>query len=72
VGCVVETRGGESVGIVRDVQVIGESILLVAEGSGGRGEILIPYVEEICVVVDPRAKKIVIDPPEGLLDLNEI
>jgi ribosomal 30S subunit maturation factor RimM len=31
---------------------------------------LIPLVAKICIAVDPAAKKIVIDPPEGLLDLN--
>jgi len=72
VGSTVETRRGEPVGIVTDIRVIGESTLLVAESPAGRDEILIPFVEEICVVVDPRSKKIVIDPPEGLLDLNEI
>ena len=35
-----------------------------------RGEVLIPLAAEICTTIDPAAKRIVIDPPEGLLDLN--
>jgi ribosomal 30S subunit maturation factor RimM len=35
-----------------------------------RGEILIPLVGEICTVIDPAAKRIVVAPPEGLLELN--
>ena len=36
----------------------------------GDGEILIPLVEGICVSVDIAAKRIVVEPPEGLLELN--
>ena len=39
--------------------------------DGAVGEVLIPLVAAICTVVDPAAKRIVIDPPEGLLELNE-
>ena len=41
---------------------------LVVDGAGG--EVLIPLVSAICTLVDPAAKRIVIDPPEGLLDIN--
>jgi len=41
---------------------------LVVESK--RGELLIPLAEDICPVIDPAAKRIVIAPPEGLLDLN--
>jgi ribosomal 30S subunit maturation factor RimM len=34
------------------------------------GEVLIPLAEGICVAVDVPGKKIVVEPPEGLLDLN--
>ena len=36
----------------------------------GQGEVLVPLVDAICRRVDPAAKRIVIDPPEGLLELN--
>ena len=38
--------------------------------DGGRGEIQVPLVHEICVAIDVAHKRIVIDPPEGLLDVN--
>ncbi len=36
----------------------------------GGGELLVPLAAEICKVIDPAAKRIVIDPPDGLLELN--
>jgi 16S rRNA processing protein RimM len=71
-GCSVETVAGAHVGVVRDVLSIGLSTLLSVEGEAGSGEILIPLSEEICVAIDKDGRKIVIDPPDGLLDLNEI
>ena len=38
--------------------------------DGPRGEILIPMAAEICTAIDVAAKRIVIDAPAGLLDLN--
>ena len=70
IGCRVETRAGAPVGIVEDVEgTAGGSRLIVADAEG-RGEVLIPLVSEICTVIDPAAKRIVVDPPEGLLDAN--
>jgi 16S rRNA processing protein RimM len=68
VGCRVETEGGAPVGVVEAVEgTLGGSRLVVA---GAVGEILIPLVMGICTTIDVDAKRIVIDPPEGLLDLN--
>ena len=68
VGCHVETRRGDAVGVVREVEgTLGGSRLVVA---GASGEILIPLASEICTAIDPAAKRIVIDPPDGLLALN--
>jgi ribosomal 30S subunit maturation factor RimM len=39
--------------------------------DGERGEVLIPLAAQICVDVDVEAKRIRIEPPEGLLELNE-
>jgi 16S rRNA processing protein RimM len=36
-----------------------------------RGEVLVPLASEICRSIDVVGKRIVIEPPEGLLDLNE-
>ena len=35
------------------------------------GEVLVPLAAEICRSVDTAGKRIVIDPPEGLLEVNE-
>ena len=69
IGCVVETRTGRSVGRVEDVEgtPTGSRLVVAAEG----GEVLIPLVSQICTTIDPAAKRIVVDPPEGLLDLNK-
>jgi 16S rRNA processing protein RimM len=68
IGCRVETPAGELVGTVRNVEgSLTGSRLVVAASSG---EILIPLVSAICTTIDPAAKRIVIEPPEGLLDLN--
>jgi 16S rRNA processing protein RimM len=67
-GCLVVTSGGVQVGIVEDVEgTPGGSRLVVA---GANGEILIPLATEICRTIDVAQKRIVIEPPEGLLDLN--
>ena len=67
IGCEVATRGGEQVGRVVAVQGEGEASRLVVRGL--RNEVLIPLAKEICEI-DVTAKRVVIDPPEGLLDVN--
>jgi 16S rRNA processing protein RimM len=68
VGCRVETLDGQPVGIVGDVQGTLAGSRLVIDGP--RGEIQVPLANEICTTIDLRAKRIVIQPPAGLLDLN--
>lgn len=67
IGCIVETLGGSLVGSVVRVEA-GAGSLLVIEGT--RGEVLIPLAADVCVEIDVRAKRIRVDPPEGLLDVN--
>jgi 16S rRNA processing protein RimM len=67
--CRVETVSGAVVGSVHHVETDAGNDRLVVRGA--RGEILIPMAAPICVRIDPAARLIVIDPPEGLLDLNE-
>jgi 16S rRNA processing protein RimM len=68
-GCAVVTAAGLEVGQVKGVQFgSGAPILVVDAGPGG--EVLVPLVEGICRLVDPDAKRIVIDPPEGLIEVN--
>jgi 16S rRNA processing protein RimM len=69
VGCMVETVAGARVGAVTKVEGgAGGTRLLV---DGARGEIQIPFAVDICVDVDVPGKRIRINPPEGLLELNE-
>ncbi len=69
VGCQVETAGGDGVGEVVRVDAGSAGSLLVVNGS--RGEVLIPLATEICVRIDTDARRILIAPPAGLLELNE-
>ncbi len=69
VGCAVDTVQGQAVGVVARVEGgAGGSRLVVA---GQRGEVLIPLAFEICVEIDVAARRIRIDPPEGLLEVNQ-
>jgi len=68
-GCQVEIAGGEPLGNVREVMRTGGVDLIVVESSAGGREHLIPLAEDFIVKIDKAGKKILIDPPEGLLDL---
>jgi 16S rRNA processing protein RimM len=70
VGCVVEDAAGTALGAVTRVDGGANGSLLVVDG-GARGEILVPLTQAICTSVDVDAKRIRIDPPEGLVELNE-
>jgi len=67
VGCDVKDTAGRAIGRVTAVEGPLERSRLVVESQ--RGEVLIPMVEGICVSVDPANRVIVVDPPEGLLEL---
>ncbi len=68
IGCSVETTDGRAIGTVRAVEgTTGAERLVVGEG---RGEVLVPLAAPICVTVDIADRRIVIDPPDGLLELN--
>jgi 16S rRNA processing protein RimM len=64
-GCEVVTTDGNSIGKVRELMRTGGTENLVVDGDR---EYLIPFAESICVEVDVEKKRIVIDPPEGLLE----
>jgi 16S rRNA processing protein RimM len=68
VGCRVETADGGAVGEVAGVQFGSGPPLLIVTGEGG--EMLVPMAETICRTIDVAARRIVIDPPAGLLELN--
>jgi 16S rRNA processing protein RimM len=66
-GCTVRV-GAESIGAVKSVMKTGGTEILVVADQSGK-EHLIPLVDSIVVEVDLAGKTIVVDPPEGLLDL---
>jgi 16S rRNA processing protein RimM len=69
VGCRVELPDGGLVGSVREVEGgAGGYRLVVARAEGG--DVLIPLADEICTTIDPASRRVVVNPPEGLLDLN--
>jgi 16S rRNA processing protein RimM len=67
IGCAVVTQEGDALGQVSAVQGDGQATRIVVKGP--RAEVLIPLAEEICAV-DVTAKRIVVSPPEGLLEVN--
>ncbi len=67
-GCLVENKLGGSIGQVREVMRTGGVELLVVENEERR-EVFVPMVATIVIEIDVAGKKILIDPPEGLLDL---
>jgi len=72
IGCAVSVLDGRPVGIVVDVWDAGGSAVLVVKRPPDDAEVLIPLSASICPAIDTAAKSITIDPPDGLLDLNEI
>ncbi len=70
IGCAVETVDGLVVGEVSDVEGTMSGSRLVVVATKSRAEVLVPLAAGICRVIDPAGKRIVIEPPEGLLELN--
>jgi 16S rRNA processing protein RimM len=67
-GCSVVIEAGPKLGIVRGLMRTGGVELLVVAEETGR-EHLIPMVQSIVLKIDIARKEVLIDPPEGLLDL---
>ena len=68
IGCEVTDRSGKAIGPVTGVEGTMEMSRLVVAGS--HGEVLIPLVAEICTEIDVAGRRIVVNPPDGLLELN--
>ena len=62
IGCAVHGGDGAHYGEVERVEHYPSSDMLVVGGK------LIPMVRAIVTSIDPERKRIVIDPPEGLMD----
>ena len=69
-GCRVKDKQNRFLGKVEDLLSAGENELLIVKK--GKREILIPFARSICLHVDVEKKEIIVDPPDGLLNLNEI
>lgn len=70
VGCEVWEAGASSaLGSVRDVEFTGGAAPLLAIGPKD-SEILLPLAAEFCVRIDVESKRIDVNLPEGLRDLN--
>lgn len=67
-GMVVETVEGARVGTIREVFEHQPADLL--EVRTARGLLLIPYTRQVVVEVDVEGGRLVVDPPEGLLELE--
>ena len=66
IGCeVVERSSGERLGTVTDWDDSGGSGMLVVER-----DLLIPFARAICVEIDPAARRILVELPPGLKELN--
>jgi len=70
VGCVVDTVDGTRVGEVTAVEGGEGCSRLVIRGA--RGDVLVPLATDIVPTIDVAARRIVVAPPEGLLDVNEM
>jgi 16S rRNA processing protein RimM len=68
VGLAVVTTGGAPVGTISEV-IHGPGGELLAVRREGGGEALVPFYRDIVPTVDVAGGKVVIDPPEGLLEL---
>jgi 16S rRNA processing protein RimM len=68
IGCSVEDSRGKYLGVVEDILRISGNNQLVVKGLDK--EFLIPAVETICTRISIKKKQIIVDPPEGLMDLD--
>ncbi len=67
-GCQVFLQSDELIGEVDEiVKLPGQDLLSVAKNGK---KVLIPMVKKIIISIDVLAKKMVVDPPEGLLDVT--
>ena len=67
-GCQVFLQNDGLIGEVDEiVKLPGQDLLSVAKNGK---KVLIPMVKKIIISIDVSAKKIVVDPPEGLLDVT--
>jgi 16S rRNA processing protein RimM len=69
VGLAARLPDGTPLGEVTAVRHEGNSLLVVQRPDAGRPELLVPFVSAIVPTVDVAGGVVVVDPPEGLLEL---
>lgn len=67
INCNVFLNTGEKVGIIKEILSPGANDVWVVKPEKGK-DILIPYINDVVKEIDIDAKKVVIEPIEGLLD----
>ena len=68
IGSQVFLQSGDQVGVVGEiVKLPGQDLLSIDKGGS---QVLVPMVKQIIISIDVAAKKIVINPPGGLLDVT--
>jgi 16S rRNA processing protein RimM len=68
-GMEVVTKDGRRVGEIAEVYELRPAAMLEVRGPGG--DVMVPYLSHIVVEVDAEAGRMVIDPPEGLLEPDD-
>ena len=69
-GWICEDSAGHRLGVVSGLERAPGAPLLSVQTSGGKIA-LVPFVHGIVVSVDRESRRIVLDPPEGLMELAE-
>lgn len=67
IGCVVETEGGQVLGVVTDVWQNSSNDIYVVRDQAGK-EILLPAIKEVLKSVKIESKKIIVHIMDGLID----
>ncbi len=65
-GFAVENQDGEPLGLVSDVYEMPAGLMI--EVQGPKREFLLPYKKEFVRQVDRAGRRLVVSPPEGLLE----
>jgi len=68
IGLAVMDTGGGSLGEVTAVHNHGASDLLEVRTGGKPATVLVPFTRDVVPTVDLGAKRVIVDPPEGLFD----
>ena len=68
IGLKVKTTSGELIGTITDILTGESNDNYIVQGE--RGEVLIPAIEDVIQSIDLEGGEVLIEPLEGLLDLN--